>query len=116
MNVRRRGPGKPILERLEQRKVVDGQCWRYRGVHDRAGYAFVTYKRVTERVHRVSAHLFLGYDLNSVSDVLHKVICRFKDCWNPEHLYIGTDADNVKDMRKANVYNPYGRLHGRRPH
>ena len=50
------------------------------------------------KVHRISAKLYLNYDLNDKEhDVLHNLTCFHKNCWNPEHLHIGTHADNMRD-------------------
>lgn len=48
--------------------------------------------------HRVSAHLFKDFDLNSKLLILHKEICKFKACCNPEHIYEGTHKNNTNDL------------------
>jgi hypothetical protein len=53
------------------------------------------YEGRTQRVHRISAMIFLGYKLFDDKQINHK--CEEKACWNPEHLYIGTGADNAHD-------------------
>lgn len=45
--------------------------------------------------HRVAFHLATGFDLDSVLDVLHK--CDNEPCFNPKHLFSGTQKDNVRD-------------------
>jgi hypothetical protein len=47
-------------------------------------------------VHRLSAHAFLGFDLRSCLFVCHK--CDNPPCFNPNHLFVGTNADNLRDM------------------
>lgn len=49
----------------------------------------------THATHRVSAYIFLGLGLYSRLKSLHR--CDMKDCWEPTHLYIGTQKDNVRD-------------------
>jgi hypothetical protein len=39
--------------------------------------------------------LFLGLDPESDLHVLHR--CHNPACFRPEHLYLGTNADNVRD-------------------
>jgi hypothetical protein len=48
------------------------------------------------RVHRVAAHLWLDFDLDSPLCVLHR--CDVPRCFNPEHLFVGTQKDNTNDM------------------
>lgn len=47
-------------------------------------------------VHRLSAHVFLGWDLLSPLLFCHK--CDVRHCFNPEHLFKGTQLDNMTDM------------------
>lgn len=49
-------------------------------------------------VHRVSAHLAHGLDLGSGLKALHQ--CDVPRCFNPDHLFVGTQKDNVHDMFK----------------
>ena len=50
-------------------------------------------------LHRLSAHLFLGLDLNSELQALHRKECYSRSCWNPEHLYVGTMQQNMADKQ-----------------
>jgi Autographiviridae endonuclease len=90
-----------VLERLNKNKWVVGDCWRWLGhIEKGSGYGTCWYNDTNYRVHRVSAHLYLGLDIKSNLYALHKPECKFKDCWNPEHLYIGTHDDNMRDYRE----------------
>ena len=51
-------------------------------------------------VHRLAAHLFLNFDLDSELAVCHH--CDTPDCWEHTHLFIGTQAENVHDMHNKN--------------
>ena len=47
------------------------------------------------KAHRYSAARFLGVDLSSSDFVCHK--CDVTECVNPNHLYVGSAADNCRD-------------------
>jgi hypothetical protein len=47
---------------------------------------------------RLSLFLVNKLKLNDKLQALHKeAICTYKNCWNPEHLYVGTQSDNMRD-------------------
>jgi hypothetical protein len=48
------------------------------------------------RVHRVSAALWKGFDIDSPMFVIHS--CDTPRCFNPDHLRIATPAENTADM------------------
>jgi len=93
-----------VEKRLQAKKWVVGDCWRYLGGCNSLGYGKIYYNGKNDKVHRISAHLYLGFDLDSKLNVLHKPICNFRDCWNPEHLYIGTHMDNMSDRSEAKTH------------
>ena len=71
--------------------------WRFIGKRN-FGYGIVRINYRYERIHRISAHYFLGMDLkNPELQANHKLTCPYKDCWNPDCLYIGTQGQNIMD-------------------
>lgn len=94
---------------LDEKKLIVGDCWRYLGSVNKAGYGKCWFKGKHHLVHRVSAHIHLGLDLNDkTKQALHKSMCKFRDCWNPEHLYIGIHTDNMKDLSNSMIHCPKG--------
>lgn len=70
-------------------------CWYWIGPIDPAGYGLWCYKTKPRKAHRISYALFNG-DFERTKKILHK--CDSRNCVNPEHLFIGTQLDNVRDM------------------
>jgi hypothetical protein len=88
-------------------KKTDNGCWEWTRSCNPNGYAQLGYKHRLIRAHRASAHAFLGLDLSSPLCVCHK--CDNRKCINPNHLFIGTNQDNVDDkMRKGRLNPPLG--------
>ena len=83
-------------DRLLERRVVVGGCWEWSGSKDPCGYGRIKSLGKLLSVHRVAYELWVG----SVEDnsVLHK--CDNPSCFNPDHLFLGTQTDNMKDMTK----------------
>jgi len=74
---------------------VETGCWNWIGPRSHGRYGVIRFHRKREFVHRVTAHLYLKYDMKSPLRVLHK--CDNEQCCNPKHLFIGTQLDNVRD-------------------
>ena len=74
-----------------------GGCWIWdlKG-RTKDGYAFGTWPPKKRRTaHRISYEAHIG-PIPEGMMVLHK--CDVRDCVNPEHLFLGTQIDNVHDM------------------
>ena len=86
-----------IKESLLKNTVIIGECWLYRGTpHNKFGHCKVRWSGKNVYIHRLSAHLHWGFDLNSPNLILHSIFC-LPNCWNPEHLREGTHKDNAQD-------------------
>ena len=85
-------------------------CWDWNRLKDKDGYGKVGYNYKTYRAHRLSYIINKGEIGNMC--VLHT--CDNPSCINPEHLFLGTQKDNMDDMRdKRRNYKAVGFLHGR---
>ncbi len=81
---------------------IPGGCWLWHGSRTEKGYGlFGPCKAFPgRRAHRIAYHLFVG----SIPDglfVCHN--CPGGDnpsCVNPEHLFLGTNSDNIRDAYK----------------
>ncbi len=73
---------------------TNGGCWLWTGTLNADGYGRLNVERVIHPTHRLAWREFNG----SIGDknVLHK--CDVRACINPNHLFLGTQRDNVDDM------------------
>lgn len=84
-------------------------CWYYTGWLNKTGYGKIYRNRVGLAVHRFSAYLFnvnkdtkgdiipnFKFTIESKLCILHK--CDNPPCFNPDHLFIGTQQENLQDM------------------
>lgn len=106
------GPGR--LAAFMAHVVVSDSCWTWTGQTSN-GYGRTTYGDRSEAAHRVSWRLHRG-DIPDGSMVLHR--CDNPPCVNPNHLYLGDHAQNMRDRsergRVAHNHNPiYGERNGR---
>lgn len=87
------------LERLLAKREIDvvTGCWKYTGALDSDGYGVFWRNGRQRRVHRVAYDLLVG-DLPAELTIDHVVDrgCRYRSCFNPEHLEAVTSAVNVR--------------------
>src|SRR5437899_12916066 len=95
-------------------------CWRWRACKSKSGYGKFSIRingvAKSYRAHRFSMHIYKGFDLNSSELVLHKSICTTRLCVNPEHLYIGTQKDNVRDQVIEGIHHESRKTHCTQEH
>jgi hypothetical protein len=95
---------------------VEGTCWLWTGVSSSVGYGrFCWRERATSLIgaHRVSWMLTYG-DIPDGLFVLHK--CDVKLCVNPDHLWLGTNADNIRDAADKGLLSGWSRRKGAKKH
>jgi hypothetical protein len=88
----------PPHERFWRMVNKTGTCWIWSGHANNKGYGeFNAGNHVIEYTHRFSWILRFG-SIPEGQHVLHR--CDTPLCVNPEHLFLGTHGDNMKDMAR----------------
>ncbi len=95
--------------------VTNCGCWIWTDAPDKYGYGRLQIGGKAVKAHRISYEIHKG-DLDKNKLVCHT--CDMPICVNPDHLYLGTNQDNMDDMVRRNrsvpAYNPHpGELNGR---
>ena len=99
---------KQVIDRVLDRvvRIPFSGCWIFTGATNEFGYGIVgTGGRGSpnDRAHRITYRHFCG-DIPAGMFVCHE--CDVPSCCNPNHLFLGTNQDNVNDMVRKKRNSP----------
>ena len=101
-----------LAERFWAKVTKTESCWYWTGYcHRRSGYGHVRVGPRMARAHRIAWELSHG-PIPDGLDVLHS--CDNPPCVRPDHLFLGTQLDNIADREaKGRGGAAHGEHHGR---
>jgi hypothetical protein len=86
---------------LKNRTISESGCWLWTGSTNNSGYGYLGYLSKSMEIHRLSLKLFKPGEYNEHLNVNHK--CDSRKCFNPDHLYSGTQSQNIIEaVKKGN--------------
>jgi hypothetical protein len=86
---------KTLVEAFGLRVSKSDACWLWTGGKEHFGHGRLTFARRRYKAHRLAWEIAHG-PIPDGMRVLHR--CDVPACVRPSHLFIGTDADNARDM------------------
>lgn len=99
----RASTGGLLAGRFWPRVAFGDGCWNWTGKRNGGGYGVVNVEGKTPLAHRVAWSLVNG-PVPEGQRVLHR--CDNPSCVRPDHLFLGTQADNLADMRQKGRAKP----------
>lgn len=83
------------IDRFWDKVDCSGECWEWIASIGSTGYGQFAKNNMPQKAHRVAWIITYG-DIPSNLQVLHS--CDNRKCVRPDHLFLGTQLDNMRDM------------------
>jgi hypothetical protein len=84
-------------------KLDNNRCWPWTGVCDQHGYGHIHFRTRKIKAHRVSYEMHYG-PIPEGNVICH--VCDNPNCVNPNHLFSGTQSENMRDASRKNRLSP----------
>lgn len=88
-------------KRLFLKRKINDECWEWTGVRNNKGYGFISWGQRDKKrkyvVSRIAYTIWKG-EIPEGMMVCHS--CDNSACFNPDHLWLGTQFDNMQDCVK----------------
>lgn len=89
----------PLNQRFWKKVNKTKSCWLWTGSKVTNGYGCIWLNGKAKQAHRISYEIHFG-SIPKNGCILHK--CDTKACVNPNHLFLGTQKDNMQDRNNKN--------------
>ena len=87
-------------DRFWEKVDTSGECWEWVAARDRTGYGLFKWRHGDDGMRNIVAHrasyMLLVGPIPGGMKVLHR--CDNRPCVRPDHLFLGTQSDNMLDM------------------
>lgn len=98
-----------VFKRIKQKTIYENDHWLFTGKKTGIGHGGIWYNGQMRMLCRVVLAIKNNLDLDDSSwTANHKDdLCSYPNCWNPDHLYVGTPRQNVADSIRKGTFH-YG--------